>query len=136
MEKLSGQIMELFSPRRAYGPYFHKKEGRWIVMLRAPRDSGLKSTSISYARFKMSLRLGRLLKSGGEVDHIDDDKSNDVDENLQLLSPEANRLKYIEASGQTKCRAFLVHNIRCGHASIEDYPRKPIYAVSPNLSTT
>lgn len=51
-------------------------------------------TTIAYARYLMSVKLGRFLKADEEVDHIDNDPTNDTIENLQILSGEANRNKY------------------------------------------
>ena len=50
-------------------------------------------TTVSYARYLMSVKLGYLVPDEYEVDHIDDDKTNDDINNLQLLTPEQNRLK-------------------------------------------
>lgn len=50
-------------------------------------------TTISYARYLMSVKLGRFIEAGFEVDHIDNDKTNDSIENLQILTKEENREK-------------------------------------------
>lgn len=50
-------------------------------------------TTISYARYLMSVHIGMEIPSEYEVDHKDDDKTNDVIENLQILTKEQNRLK-------------------------------------------
>ena len=51
-------------------------------------------TTISLARYKMAIKLGRMLDSNEQVDHIDNDKTNDDINNLQLLTPEENLAKY------------------------------------------
>ena len=42
----------------------------------------------------MSVKLGRMLEAWEEVDHIDNDKTNDSLDNLQILCGEENRKKY------------------------------------------
>ena len=72
---------------------WHKQEGRWQANL--IRKSNIADrTTISYARYVLSVFLGRILDSKTEhVDHIDNDKSNDSIENLQILTPEQNKEK-------------------------------------------
>lgn len=74
----------------------HKKEGRRMACL-VHRSSKLRTT-ISYARYLMSVHLGRLLSKEEHVDHIDGDRMHDTIDNLQVLSQEENRKKYIEAN--------------------------------------
>ncbi len=50
-------------------------------------------TTTSYARYLLSVHLGRFLESHEHVDHIDNDKTNDVVTNLQILSQLANNRK-------------------------------------------
>lgn len=69
-----------------YGPYGSKRK---IVALVSPGHR----TTMSYARYLMSLHVGRELTDDEEVDHVDDDCTNDVIENLQILTPEQNREK-------------------------------------------
>lgn len=47
---------------------------------------GAPRTTISYARYLMSVKLGRFLKDDEHVDHIDHDKTNDTLRNLQLIN--------------------------------------------------
>lgn len=56
-------------------------------------NSGLDRTTISYARYLMCVKLKYLLSSEFEVDHIDDDKTNDDIDNLQVLTPKQNKEK-------------------------------------------
>jgi hypothetical protein ORF064 len=70
---------------------FHKKEGRrFAVLYPADKSSGLKRTTISYARYLMSVKEGRVLEEYEEVDHIDNDKTNDEISNLQILTRSEN----------------------------------------------
>jgi HNH endonuclease len=74
---------------KVYGPYLHKKEGRRMIVL----VSGIHRTSTSYARYLMSMKLGRLLDPLEEVDHKDDNKLNDDINNLQILNHQQNSSK-------------------------------------------
>ena len=77
---------------RVYVEY-HSKENRRYAILR-PYDHNKRITSISYARYLMSVKEKRILAHDEEVDHIDNNPMNDDINNLQILSPENNRLKY------------------------------------------
>ena len=50
-------------------------------------------TTVSYARYLMCVKLGYVLSNEFEVDHIDDDKTNDDINNLQVLTWQQNKLK-------------------------------------------
>jgi hypothetical protein len=90
-----------FSQYRLYGPIFHKKEGRYYYNL-VPYDSNIKRTTISVARYLMSVKLGRLLDKNLEtVDHIDNNKLNDNIDNLQILTRKANKDKYHDFKGRS-----------------------------------
>lgn len=75
-----------FKGYRAYGPYLSKTEGRRVIVLVPPKGSELRRTTISYARFKYSRKIGQPVSKEFEVDHIDDNKLNDKLSNLQLLT--------------------------------------------------
>ncbi len=59
-----------------------KSEGRWMVDVR----KGYHRYKMYYSRFLMQEHLGRILSSNEEVDHIDEDKTNDALSNLQVLT--------------------------------------------------
>ena len=82
----TGAANALYDGYAVYGPYGSKRK---IVVLVSPGHR----TTMSYARYLMSLHLGRELTDDEEVDHVDDDCMNDVIENLQILTPEENRAK-------------------------------------------
>lgn len=65
-------------------------EGRRTVIL---YNNSFDRSSISYARYLMTCHLGRQLESHEHVDHIDNDKTNDVIENLQILTQSENNKK-------------------------------------------
>jgi hypothetical protein len=75
-----------------YGPTLHKGEGRRYVFLVDPNDKHHRTT-LSYARYLMSVHLGRRLDRTEEVDHKDNNRLNDTLDNLQILTPLANHQK-------------------------------------------
>ena len=77
-----------------YGPYWHKKEKRFMTIL----VNGDKRTSTSNARYVMAMHLGHLVPNDKEVDHIDGDRTNDTIENLQLLNKFLNAIKAAKPS--------------------------------------
>ena len=71
--------------------YTHvSSEGRRYITLKK-FNGGIDGTS--YARYLMSVKLGRFLTDQEEVDHIDENRTNDDINNLQILTPEQNREK-------------------------------------------
>lgn len=68
---------------KIYGPYKYKTGRKHIVLSYSKKEKFSKP----YARYLMEVYLGRLLDGRNEtVDHIDGDKTNDVIENLQILT--------------------------------------------------
>ena len=65
---------------------------RNIILYNSHKDR----TTLSYARYLMSVHLNRFLTEKEHVDHIDNDKTNDIIENLQLLSQAENNRKQSE----------------------------------------
>lgn len=63
---------------------------------------------MSYARYLVCVHLGYILAADLEVDHIDDDKTNDVLSNLQILTKQENILKqqYKYVMTQQVCYGF------------------------------
>ena len=68
---------------KVYGPYL-RQDGRKHVILINP-ETGERKTQ-SYPRYLMEAHLGRELLPDEEVDHIDNDYSNNSLDNLQLLN--------------------------------------------------
>lgn len=75
---------------KVYGPYKRKSDGRQIVIV--VKDK--KKTTMSYARYLMQQHLNRDLESWEHVDHINNDRTDDRLENLQILSLVDNALKH------------------------------------------
>jgi len=68
---------------------------RTVILFNTCQDR----SSVSYARYLMATHLKRYLDQHEHVDHIDNDKTNDVIENLQILTQAENSLK--SAKGET-----------------------------------
>lgn len=83
---------------------WHNKECRWYVCLVPLAWCSLRRTTITMAKYKLSVKHGRILNKHEEADHIDGDKSNDVINNLQILTSKQNRIKSIVESGQARPR--------------------------------
>lgn len=86
-------ILELQEPYRSHwrkGYLQQHADGRRYVVL---FNSNEYRSIVSYARYLMSVKLGYYVPDDLEVDHKDDDLTNDDINNLQLLTGEQNRLK-------------------------------------------
>lgn len=83
-----------FEGSRVYGPYDMggKNKGRMTVRLK-PASSDKPASTMTYARYLMSVHLRRKLLGTEHVDHINEDHADDRIENLQVLSPSANSMK-------------------------------------------
>lgn len=91
---------------------YHKKEGRKMANL-ILKSNTISRTTIAYARYLMSVSLGRFLGKDEHVDHINGDKSDDRVSNLQLLSPAENTKKGVIEQGKSAINIELVCPI-CG----------------------
>lgn len=99
-------------------------ENRKHVLLIA--DDGSR-TSTPYSRYLVCVHLGRFLEQDEQVDHIDDDKTNDVIENLQVLSVSENNRK------EAKRRGRLMAEIKCPQCSKVFIRRKGYTQAVPAL---
>lgn len=71
-------------------------------------------TTISYARYLMSVKEGRFLTEDEEVDHINKDKTDDSISNLQILNIHEHKLKSIS---EIKPRKKI--KLTCANCGIE-----------------
>lgn len=81
---------KLYPGCHVFGPYFNKEKGRYYVQI---MREGHHVQSMNLARFVMQERQGRILEYHEHVDHIDDNKTNDVITNLQILTQAENNQK-------------------------------------------
>lgn len=91
---------------------FHRKEGRWQANLILISDTKVRTT-LSYARYLMSVKCGRILEKDEHVDHIDNDKSNDSIDNLQILSPDENKKKQEEFYALHNQKYTVLNCVNC-----------------------
>lgn len=116
--------MKAEKPYSKYKLYkvYHKKEERFYAVLYTPKERH----TISYARYLMSIKLGRKLRRKESVDHINNIRTDDRIENLQILTPSENTKK--SAKGRTyvelvcpecgknfKRERRKVHKVKHGH---------------------
>jgi HNH endonuclease len=76
-------VINPYKGYKVFGPYLDKRYGRKVVILESKTTK--RRTSTSYARYLMSMKLGRLLKSNEEVEHKDDVRLNDSIDNLRIV---------------------------------------------------
>ena len=81
--KIKIELQEPYKSIWKCGYIVTNKENRKNVIL---YNSNNDRSTVSYARYLMSVYLGRFLDKDEEVDHIDNDKTNDSFNNLQILS--------------------------------------------------
>lgn len=80
---------------KVYGPY-STRDGRKIILLYYPPfGKAGKRKTVSYARWIMEQHLGRALRTEETVDHINEDRTDDRIENLQILTRIENNQKSI-----------------------------------------
>lgn len=100
---------------------WHKKEGRWQANL-ILKANIKERTTIAYARYVMSVHLKRFLTIEEHVDHIDENKSNDLITNLQILSKQENKLKSEKHLAQLRPKITKLSCSNCGN--IFEYPTR------------
>lgn len=61
-----------------------------------------KRTTVSYARYLMAVSEKRILNKNEQVDHMDEDKTNDILSNLQILTQIANTRKSVIDRNRTQ----------------------------------
>lgn len=64
----------------------NKENRKHVILYNSPNDR----STVSYARYLMACSIGNYIDVGFEVDHIDNDKTNDVVSNLQILTKKEN----------------------------------------------
>ena len=104
---------------------FHKNEGRrYANLIPIDGSSGLKRKTISYARYLMSVKEGRILNENEHVDHKDNNKIHDDISNLQILSPRENNIK------EAKRRGTKMVVLKCPYCgTIFEKPRRKTFLV-------
>lgn len=96
----------------AYGYLVTNPENRKNVLLYNSKED---RTTISYARYLVSVEIGSILEEGWEVDHIDEDKTNDSLDNLQILTKE----QHLEKSRASSKISVIL--LKCPYCYTEFY---------------
>lgn len=68
------------------------RENRQMIYL-VPHGSTKVKNSTAYARYLMAVKLGRYLNKNEHIDHINNDKTDDRIENLQIVTQHQNHIK-------------------------------------------
>lgn len=114
-----------------YGPTLNKKEGRWQVVLQPP-EAVCFPICMMYAKYVLSMHLGRHLTREEQVDHIDGDCLNDSVTNLQVLTLQQNVAKHCKDSGLS----HVVVTLRCpGCGSIFSRRKKNTFLAKAGVFT-
>jgi len=128
-----------FDGYRMYGPRIH--QGRRIVYLVRKGDSSDRTT-LAYAKYLMSIHLGRWLDSYEHVDHVNDNSLDDRLENYQVLTYGPHSTKHSKGGLKRKryeceyCHEIFVErddgkNRRfCSHDCLYASMRKPVIVSS------
>ncbi|WEU69430.1 hypothetical protein TY_10 [Pseudomonas phage vB_PaeM_Ty] len=77
-------------------------------------NSNQDRTTVTYAKYLMSVQLGRLVDKNEEVDHIDGDRTNDSIENLQVIPKQEHRKK---TAKEREPRKFIITT--CTYCGVE-----------------
>ena len=88
-----------YNERWKHGYIVTNTENRKNVILY--NNNNDRSTT-ALARYRMAVELGRFLEEYEHVDHIDNDKTNDCIDNLQILSVRENIIKQTNFYGGSK----------------------------------
>lgn len=106
MRTYKGEIGPIpFSDYKVYGPILHKKQNRRMICLVSLDKSH--RTTLAYAKFLYSIHLGRILTKDEEVDHKNNNKLDDVLDNLQILTRPANVKKSAKPKTLIPCICTL-----------------------------
>lgn len=85
-----------YSTKWEHGYVYPNGENRRHVYL---VKGGKVQTATSYARYLVAVNEGRFLNPDEHIDHIDNDKTNDVLENLQIVTVAENNKKQARYNG-------------------------------------
>lgn len=126
------ELEEPFASKWSKGYIVVNSENRRNVVL---YNSENDRTTISYARYLMSVKLGYEVPDHLEVDHRDDDKTNDDINNLQLLTPEENKDKENKRRAEITVakQTVICKNCNCSFEIDTSYYNKKIKAGNSNI---
>ena len=86
----------------------NRDDRRTLILYNSPKER----SSTQYARYLLAVSLGRFLEDDEQVDHIDDDKTNDDISNLAVISQEGN-LKKAGLAKRKNVHGTLTISVHC-----------------------
>jgi predicted RNA-binding Zn-ribbon protein involved in translation (DUF1610 family) len=92
------ELSEPYASRYSRGYLTQSGDGRRLVTL--CNVLGKPVSSVSYARYLLSVHLGRFLTPGEHADHVDQDRKNDALPNLRVLPVAVNCSRHLR-TGRT-----------------------------------
>ena len=117
------KLLRLYPPYDSVlGPY-KRSDGRMHVVLNnsnASKGEKGKTRTISYPKAIVESRLGRKLKPNEEIDHGDNDKTNNNTLNFKIVDGYINRVKQLEHL----YGPAIQHYCPCGEYTCTTYSRK------------
>ena len=105
-------LLPPYSDCSSNGPVFHKKTGRYFIFIYFPEGSKVYT---QYARYILSVKIGRRLLDAETVDHVDGDKTNDFPDNLESVSFQENCRRFSESVYATKVQFVQITCPACDH---------------------
>lgn len=106
----------------------NKEPRRNVILFNSHKDR----TTISYARYLMSVHLGEFLDESLVVDHVNGDKLDDRIENYQLLTVAENNLKRFQQNAATRAMVEM----KCGACGcIFTKPKNQSHLIIKNKNT-
>lgn len=126
---MSDTKIELLSPFKElwrFGYLVTNSENRRNVIL---YNSNKDRSTVSYARYLMCVSLGRILSEEEHVDHCDEDKTNDILSNLQILTPIENTKKNV----RSRVGSVLLVKISCPICGVRFERKKGLTQLVPSL---
>jgi hypothetical protein len=122
MSKFNGEFP--YDNYWVYAPIYHNKEKRNYAVI-VNKNNWKDRSTVSYARYLMSVKEKRILEKWETVDHINNIRDDDRVENLTILTNAENKKKYINyALYHTEvklicpnCRNIFVRKIKQTHIS-------------------
>lgn len=110
-------LSSIYAGFKIYGPYIGSDGRARVVfkeMMEGKTSKAGKTFSMAWARAKMTAKRGFKLGEEEEVDHIDEDPTNDDFKNLQILQDTEHRKKSVKNAPQCQSKRTLERCPSCG----------------------
>lgn len=126
-------ISKLYENCRIYGPYLRKDNRKHVVIYNLVTK---KRTTVSYPKFLLQEKIGRVLTGEETTDHKDEDFTNDCIENLQILTRVENAKKSIVPAKIISLVCKWCNTEFQRRKAVEDYNREFLLKEGPFCSRT